>query len=96
MAQKFQKITVKPKAVIIRNGDWVDVPDPFGKHKTRKAIVVGFSGNMISVKPCYTHFDDAVIRKHRKSVISPNGVECKMLEEIHHIPRELVKPAVFY
>lgn len=95
MAQKFQKIAVKPKAAIFRINDWVDIPDPFGKHKTRKAIVVGVSSDKVSVKPCYTHFDDAVLRKHRKSVISPNGVECKMLEEIYHFPREVVSNAVF-
>lgn len=95
MAQKFQKITVKPKAVIIRNGDWVDVPDPFGKHKTRKAIVIGFAGNMVSVKACYTHFDDTVLLKRSKPTISPDGRECRMLEEIHHFAREVVKTAVF-
>ena len=93
MAQKFQRIAVKPKAAIFKINDWVDVPDPFGKHVTRKAIVVGVSSDKVSVKPCYTHFTPEVLRKHRKSVISPDGVECKMLEEVHHFAREVVKLA---
>ena len=95
MAQKFQKIKVNPKAKVFRIDDWVDVPDPFNKHSFRKAIVVGVSSDRISVKPCYTHFDDEVVRKFKKSVKAPNKVWCKMLEEIHEFSRELVKPAVF-
>lgn len=96
MAQKFHRIKVKKKEEVFRIDQWVDIPDPFGKHKTRKAIVVGVSSSTISVKPCYTHFDDAVLRKHRKSVISPNGVECKMLDEVYHFPKEVVRTAVFH
>jgi hypothetical protein len=93
MAQKFQRIKVKPKAEVFRIDDWVDVPDPFGKHRTRKAIVVGVSNSVVSVKPCYTHFDDEVVRKFKKSVQAPNKVWCKMLEEVHHFAREVVKHA---
>jgi hypothetical protein len=93
MAQTFQRITVKPKSQVFRINDWVDVPDPFGKHRTRKAIIVGVSNDKISVKPCYTHFSPEVLNKRFKSVVAPNKVECKMLEEIHHFSKEVVKLA---
>jgi hypothetical protein len=95
MAQKFQRIAVKPKAAIFKINDWVDVPDPFGKHPTRKAVVVGVSSDKVSVKPCFTHFTPEVLNKRFKSFIAPNKVECKMLEEVHHFAREVVKLASF-
>ena len=96
MAQKFQQIKVKKKEEVFHIDQWVDIPDPFGKHKTRKAIVVGVSSSTISVKPCYTHFDDAVILKRSKPAKAPNGVECRMLEEVYHYAKHLVSNAVFH
>ena len=56
MAQKFNKITVKPKTVILHINQWVVFPDPFGKHETRVGQIRRFQGGEIEVGVMYTHF----------------------------------------
>ena len=92
MAQKFQKLTVKPKAVSLSKNQWVVIPDPFGKHETRVAKIRSFQGNIVEVGVCYTHFSPEVAGKAAKPATSPNGKPCRILNASHFVLVSEVRP----
>jgi hypothetical protein len=91
MAQTFQRIAIKPKAIILKKGDWVVFPDPFGKHETRVGQVRGFLNETIEVGVMYTHFSPEVAGKPSKPVTGPSGKNGRMLNQSYFIMKEKVE-----
>lgn len=94
MAQKFNKIAVKPKTVVLHKNQWVVFPDPFGKHETRVGQIRGFVGEDVEVGVMYTHFTPEVAGIATKPVTSPLGKSGRMINKSYFFRKEDVRPLI--